>query len=216
MRIVRTLLASSPLLTMVAAGSGAASVGERSSYIVVFERGAVADVEAAASQLARAHGGQLGFVYQLTLQGFSVTLSASAAAAVARNPAVAYVEAEQPVSIATAPPGDNPTGIERIFADDNTSIHIDGSDDSRVDVDVAVIDTGIDIDHPDLNVVQNINCTNEPGGPPWSRTAFCDGSGDDDNGHGTHLAGTIGALDNGPDTGGIAVVGVPRELASGR
>jgi len=78
------------------------------------------------------------------------------------------------------------------------------------------IDTGIDIDHPDLNVVQNINCTNEPGGPPWSRTAFCDGSGDDDNGHGTHLAGTIGALDNGPDTGGIAVVGVPRELASGR
>lgn len=52
------------------------------------------------------------------------------------------------------------------------------------DVKVAVLDTGIDLDHPDLNVAGNINKI-EPSS-----------SGDDDNGHGTHVAGTIAALDN--------------------
>ena len=63
-----------------------------------------------------------------------------------------------------------PTGVQRIFADENPSITIDGYDDHRIDVDVAVIDTGIDLDHPDLDVVGGADCTNESGGPPWSRS----------------------------------------------
>ena len=48
-----------------------------------------------------------------------------------------------------------PTGVQRIFADAPTSsVGIDGVDDHRVDVDVAVLDTGIDREHPDLNVVR--------------------------------------------------------------
>jgi subtilisin family serine protease len=62
-----------------------------------------------------------------------------------------------------------PTGIQRIFASDNAGIGIDGSDDKRVDADVAVIDTGIDLDHPDLNVA---------GARTASRSATR-GSGDD-------------------------------------
>ena len=64
-----------------------------------------------------------------------------------------------------------------------------------MDVDVAVIDTGIDLDHPDLNVVGGTNCV--------SFFSACGSGGDDGNGHGTHVAGTIGALDN-----EIGVVGV--------
>ncbi len=91
-----------------------------------------------------------------------------------------------------------PTGIQRIFADENAGIGIDGADDYRVDVDVAIIDTGIDFQHPDLNVVGGINCT------LGNLFAACvRQGGDDDHYHGTHVAGTIGALDN-----GIGVVGV--------
>jgi len=202
MRTVRTLLAFSLLLTMVAAGSGAASAaGDRSSYIVVFEPGAVSDVEAAATQLARAHRGQVGFVYQHALKGFSVTLSPQAASALARNPLVAYVETDDPVSIDAQTV---PTGIQRIFADDNANLDIDGSDDFRVDVDVAVIDTGVDFQHPDLNVVGGVTCKASGGGPPWARTYTCSDGGDDDHYHGTHVAGTIAAIDNGEGVVGVA------------
>ncbi|UII20218.1 S8 family serine peptidase [Fulvivirga ligni] len=54
-----------------------------------------------------------------------------------------------------------------------------------------VIDTGIDLDHPDLNVNTSLS------------TSFVTSSPNDGNGHGTHVAGTIGAIDN-----GIGVVGV--------
>ncbi len=63
-------------------------------------------------------------------------------------------------------------------------------------VKVAVLDTGIDLDHPDLAVAGNVT--------------FVDGTvnGDDDNGHGTMVAGIVGALDN-----DIGVVGVAPEAA---
>jgi subtilisin family serine protease len=85
-----------------------------------------------------------------------------------------------------------PTGIRRVFAPDNPTTDIDGQDDARIDVDVAVIDTGI-ARHPELNVVARANCT----------FGFCFGGGNDLNGHGTHVAGTIAAIDN-----GVGVVGV--------
>ncbi|MDQ3548241.1 MAG: S8 family serine peptidase [Chloroflexota bacterium] len=81
-----------------------------------------------------------------------------------------------------------PTGIKRINATQNVTADIDGVDE-RVDVDVAVLDTGVSA-HSDLNVAGGRDCT---GAGTWS----------DGNGHGTHVAGTIGALDN-----GIGVVGV--------
>lgn len=55
-----------------------------------------------------------------------------------------------------------------------------------------IIDTGIDFDHPDLNVNASL-----------SKSFIKNGDGDDDNGHGTHVAGIVGAKDN-----SIGVIGV--------
>ena len=174
-------------LLAAAAPAGREAQGDR--YIVVLKDAA------APAEVARAHGVQPVAVYRHALNGFAATVPAGRLAALQRDPRVAYVEADQLVHAFAQT---TPTGIQRIFADDNASLDIDGSDDVRVDVDAAVIDTGIDLDHPDLNVVASTNCA---GGGPFSSS--CGSGGDDGNGHGTHVAGTIGAIDN-----GIGVVGV--------
>ncbi len=192
-RTIQAVVTAMALVLGMVTSAVAAPVAQQ-SFVVVLESGA-ANVSAVAANLARGVGGQLGFVYEHSIQGFSITASPAAAAALSKNPLVAYVELDREVSISAQT---LPTGIKRIFADTNPEIGIDGSDDFRVDVDVAVIDTGVDWEHPDLNVVDGINCAK---GSPF--TANCSGNGDDDHFHGTHVAGTIGAIDN-----GLGVVGV--------
>lgn len=57
---------------------------------------------------------------------------------------------------------------------------------------IAVVDTGVDLAHPDLNVGEGYNCLN-PNAPPA-----------DDNGHGTHVSGTMSAGNNGFGIIGVA------------
>lgn len=193
--------ASAPLAPESAADPAAASLSTAAQavpgrYIVVFD-GGVTDASSLARQLLGTHGGTLRFVYEHALKGFAAELSASAAAALQRHPQVAYVEQDQVVHAF----GEVPTGVARIFAPGNAEIDIDGTDDYRVDVDVAIIDTGIDLDHPDLNVnvAGSVNCS---GGSPTKSS--CTSGGDDDNNHGTHVAGSVGALDNGSGVVGVA------------
>ena len=160
-------------------------------YIVVL-RPSTADVDVTAARLSNGVSADLGAVYETALDGFSVTATPQEAAALARDPLVAYVEADVRVSIDTQ---SVPTGVARSFAGGNRSIDIDGVDDVRVDVDVAVLDGGIDLQHPDLNVVGGVDCTTGP---------ICVAGGDDDGQHGTHVAGIIGALDNHVGTVGVA------------
>jgi subtilisin family serine protease len=164
------------------------------TYIIVFKDTVNPSVEVPA--FAKAYGLQPGFVYEHALKGMSAIIPEGRLVALQHDPRVAYVvkDLERTISAQTVP-----TGIQRIFADDNTTIDIDGSDDYRVDVDVAVIDTGIDFQHPELNVMGGINCTL---GNLFS--AVCDAGGDDDHYHGTHVAGTIGAIDNGSGVVGVA------------
>ena len=165
-------------------------------YIVVL-RDDVGDPRAVANALARAHGLGLGLVYSSALKGFSARVPGRALDALARDPRVDYIEADQWVQTFAQTV---PTGIQRIFADANPNITIDGIDDVRIDVDIAVIDTGIDLDHPDLNVVGSTDCAR--GGPFGGNCN--DGDGNDGNGHGTHVAGTIAALDNDFGVVGVA------------
>jgi subtilisin len=176
---------------LVALGSGSARAQATETYVVVLNAGSNS-VPAVASQIERTHGGAVGHVYEHALRGFAIRLPEPAVEALRQNPNVAYVEADQPYSVSAQ---SLPTGIQRVFAQANPNIDIDGSDDERVNVDVAVIDTGIDLDHPDLNIAGSTNCA--------TFFATCGAGGQDGNGHGTHVAGTVGALDN-----DIGVVGV--------
>lgn len=116
------------------------------------------------------------------------------AAALSSDHRVDYVEVDLPVSASAQTV---PTGIRRIETDQNATAKIDGVDE-RVNVDIAIIDTGIDLDHPDLNVVASTDCTTGSVLLP-----SCGSGGNDDNGHGSHVAGIAAAKDN-----GIGVVGV--------
>ncbi|MDX1493688.1 MAG: S8 family serine peptidase, partial [Longimicrobiales bacterium] len=162
--------------------------------VVVFEPG-TDNVPELAAQLAGQYGRAPSFVYETAIQGFAALLPQRAAEALANRPDVAYVEPDRERSIFAQRV---PTGIDRIFASGNSNLDIDGVDDVRVDVDVAIIDTGIDFEHPDLNVVGGVNCAR---GGPFGGS--CADGGDDDHYHGTHVGGTVGALDN-----GVGVVGV--------
>ena len=177
--------------TVVPTGASAApeSPGSATGYIVVL------DDSAAARTVAQVHadrfGLDLGHVYSTALEGYSATMTPGTAALVEALPGVDFVQEDSAVS-ATAQ--STPTGIDRAQADVSPTAAIDGTD-QRVDADVAVIDTGVDLDHPDLNV-------NRAGAK--NCTLFGIGSADDQHGHGSHVSGTIGALDNTAGVVGVA------------
>lgn len=125
-------------------------------------------------------------MYRTAIQGFAATLSPAAAEALARDPSVRSITPDYPVR-ATAQT--LPTGVDRIDADKNATAKIDGVD-TRVNVDIAILDTGISA-HPDLNVVGGTNCT---GGTSYA----------DDDGHETHVAGSAAAKDNSFGVVGVA------------
>lgn len=174
-------------------------------YIVVFHDW-VADPQGYAKALADLHGLELGHTYKKALKGFSAAIPSTRLKDIQADSYVKYVSEDKLVlaiekgkgsggkkpGSSTPSPQVVPTGIDRINVDLSTLASIDGQD-QRVDVDVAVIDTGIDSKHPDLNVVGGVNFAS---GNPKS---FSDG-----NGHGTHVAGTIAALDNGQGVVGVA------------
>jgi hypothetical protein len=193
--ILVSLLFASLLAAAASASTPLTPQGVIEGHYIVVLRPDVHDPGAVARDLARQHGFEVGFVYAHALKGFSAALSPKSAEALRRNPLVDFIEADQMVRIMSQ---SVPTGIRRVFAMDNPGLGIDGVDDLRVDADVAVLDTGIDATHPDLHVVASVDCS---GGSPL--VGSCKSGGDDGNGHGTHVAGTIAAIDN-----GLGVVGV--------
>lgn len=162
-----------------------------------------------ANGLAQEHGLGVGHVYGHAFNGFSAKVPEGRLNALLSNPNVVSVVPDRYVTMNPKPcsnppcgggdptptpdPGSGnqviPEGILRIDGDLSSAASGDGS--GSVNVDVAVIDTGIS-NHEDLNVVGGINCSS---GPSHKYT--------DGNGHGTHVAGTIGAVDN-----NLGVVGV--------
>jgi subtilisin family serine protease len=174
----------------LAAAPAAAEPGA-SSYIVVLRDSAPsAAVETA--RLERLHGFQSEHVYGHALKGFAARLGKRQLARVSAEPSVAFVSPDREVRVAAQVPllpGDAaPTGVRRIGAATPSQVH------QASNAAVAVIDTGVDLTHPDLNVASGKNCTTS------RKTA----TARDDNGHGTHVAGTIGAENDGGGLVGVA------------
>ncbi len=170
-------------------------------YIVVLkdDAGRPSDV---ASEQAQEHGLQVKHSYQRVLKGYSAIIPERRVEAVRSDERVLSVEKDQPVQAFAQT---LPRGVDRIDGDLSSTRAGNGS--GAVNAGVAVIDTGI-ATHPDLNVAsQGKNAITNKGVQPTNnctdgtrtRTNFTD-----DNGHGTHVAGTIGAKDDGQGAVGVA------------
>ncbi len=159
--------------------SGAAPspvTGRPDPYIVVLKDGA--DPGQAAEGHARRHGAEVGHVYRAALNGYAARLPAARVAELRADPRVAYVEPDAEVTTTAQA---LPWGINRIDADISSTLAGNGSGAVRT-ANAYIIDSGIS-GHADLNVVSRRNWTG-------------DGKNHDCNGHGTHVAGTVGARDN--------------------
>lgn len=161
-----------PVPTSIVASAGADLVPN--AYIVVLKDG---DPERVAGEHGRAHQAAVRHVYRHALRGYSARMSAEAARRVALDHRVAWVEQqtrEQSLGV--------PTGVNRSEADRRgvgTTSFTTGTSSSFAPI--AIIDSGI-TRHADLNVIGGRNFTSA------NTSAWDDGSG-----HGTHVAGTVGA-----------------------
>ena len=169
-----------------------------SSYIVVFHD--EVDTDVAANELKGRFNLSVGFRYRHALRGMAVKMPEQVLAKLAADPRVAYIEPDVIVSINAQT---LPTGVDRINADLDPIANIDNMDD-RVDADIAILDTGIDLDHPDLNVFQVAYC--QAANPAGTRFECVEGDAraEDGNSHGTHVSGTAAALDNNSGVVGVA------------
>jgi subtilisin family serine protease len=124
-------------------------------------------------------------VYTDVLQGFAAELPAGAIRAIERQQGVLRIWPDLPVR---AEAQDLPTGVNRVDANESSwaDIHNDGG---SINADVAVLDTGI-AKHPELTIAGGKACMGHSTG--------------DGNGHGTHVAGTIAAIDNDEGVVGVA------------
>ena len=173
----------------------------RDSFIFVFTDDVPAsEVRGRANALAQANGGRATRIYTAALRGFAAKMPAAAAARVAaQNPNIAYYEPDAVAFAIGKPPwagggdgGDTTTCSAQQIPQGITRV---GGPLNGVGKTAWVLDTGIDLDHPDLDVDSG-RCANFV-----SRgKSTCD----DGHGHGTHVAGTIAALDNDCDVVGVA------------
>ena len=158
------------------AGEGGAA---RRHYLVQLDA-AARDVRGEAARAARTHSGEVGYVYERALRGFSVRVPAAAAEAIARSPGVRSVRPVKPMRLAGVQ-ASPPWGLDRI---DQPSLPLDNAYNyagTGWNYTAYVFDTGIRTSHVDFQ------------GRATTGFTVPDGLGAGDcNGHGTHVAGTIG------------------------
>jgi len=139
--------------------------------------------------VARHHGLAPDFVYDKVLNGFAGAIPPGRLRALQNDPRVAAITPDNVVwafgKVVASAAQVVPNGVARIGAP------VSGV--TGADVGVAVVDTGLDFNHADL----------QPLGAA-SFSAYKGKSAQDDNGHGTHVGGIIAARNNGIDVVGVA------------
>src|SRR4029453_1335733 len=133
-------------------------------------------------------GATLEHTYDHALHGFSIRVpNEKALEAIVKSPEVDYV---QPDIKLKAFVQSLPTGVDRVDGDLSSTKSGDGR--GNVNVDIGILDSGVDLNHPDLNVYRDVTFV--------SGTS----SGNDDYGHGTAVAGVAAAKDNSQGVVGVA------------
>lgn len=136
--------------------------------------------------LERQHGFRADHVYSATIRGFAARLTAAQIEALKSDTLIADIEIDRPMQqFAQA----LPWGINRIDADLSSTQSGDGAG-AVTNVNVYVLDNGVDRMHPDLNVVNHVNFTTQV------NAATC--------AHGSRVAGVVAARDN--DLGVVGVI----------
>ncbi|QKW11381.1 MULTISPECIES: S8 family serine peptidase [unclassified Micromonospora] len=172
-------MAAEPVGTIRSAGGATAVEG---SYIVVFKDAEVGRnaVGSSVDRLVRRHGGSTARTWTAAVRGAELRVSAKAAARIAADPAVAYVEQNHTVTISGTQTNPPSWGLDRI---DQRNLPLNSSytyPNTASNVTSYVIDTGIRTTHSDFG-----------GRATWG-TNTVDTNNTDCNGHGTHVAGTVG------------------------
>lgn len=178
------------ILAAALGGPGAAiATATTSSYVVVLDDNGT-DVGAQIDALQRGFGFTAKLRYSSALDGFAANLTSDQAAKLSVAAGVAFVQPDTTFTAAGLAPlatGETvPAGIRRVGGVLGTQAH------AASGAGVAVLDTGIDLANSDLAAESGTNCI-KPGTPAA-----------DDNGHGTHVAGTIAARNSGTGVVGVA------------
>ena len=155
-------------------------------YIVVLKTGA--DAKAVETRHRQREGTKATRTFDRAIHGFTASLDSAQRRALAADPNVLAVVPDEVIELAGQT---TPTGVSRVGAKYSSTAAINGVD-QRVDADVAIVDTGI-AKHPDLNIAGGYNCSTSDHSL-WR----------DKEGHGTHVAGTVAALDNDFGVVGVA------------
>jgi uncharacterized protein (TIGR03437 family) len=150
-------------------------------YIVVFNDKVVDDTDEVADELISRGRGQKMHVYKNAMRGFAARMNPRMAEELLSDPRVSYIEEDSIIEL-TATQSSATWGLDRI---DQRSLPLSGTytyDTTASNVTAYVIDTGVLATHNDFG-----------GRVRSGYTAINDGRGTTDcNGHGTHVAGTVG------------------------
>lgn len=178
-RGVVALVVATILVVGTAAPKPVAAATPGSEAVIVVFHDSVADPVAVTARMARDHGFAADHVYRNALKGFSAELPARARQALLRSPDVAYIAPDAVATLADTQTGAT-WGLDRI---DQRARTLDGTYHyaaTGAGVTVYVIDTGIRLSHEEFE------------GRASTEYNFRPDLGDECNGHGTHVAGTIG------------------------
>lgn len=150
-------------------------------YIVVLED-AVEQASAVAGEHRRMHRAEVSFIYGSALKGYAARLTQRAYKAIVNDPRVAYVEPDGMVQTTTTVQPGATWGLDRI---NQRNLPLDGTysyTKTGAGVTAYIIDTGIDMGHSEF------------GGRavPGFDAVDAGGTANDCQGHGTHVAGTLG------------------------